>query len=561
MSSTLNVLTQPSPYTVLTPDLIRYIVGFAADTNVTINVLRRVCKNLATVLSIRAVQNNGGLDCYDVENYYDYSIIGQRTRIIYCADETIGTPELKRIAEQCPYLTSLTLNWISHTIDISCIFSLLYITKLNLADIDINDEVIVEISKRLIHLTSLDISLCSNLTNVSINALTNSNLQLTDVNIEMLDFTEDAVYAFMSKFGPYLNVLNACRSRCSNAVFMKRIIPLCPNLEEYTGTYNIPYFNEDVGFGEDVDFDDDVDIDEDKYAEIYDEVNDAVSNNLYDMNNYWPNLKYLNFHGEQKYDYHRYCIYINIPKILHNWKLETLIIDDGYKISADSLVNIIESSPLLKNININSEVIGNFDIVLEALSKHCPLLEKIVISSCFTHYGWDIFVRGCTRLINVEIVKSIRLTDQNIEQLSLHCPKLIKLRITNTSLLTDIALRSLSKCKKLNTIILRDAFLITDVGIYELVSNCTKLTKIDIEHCQHVTPQVCETIAVHCKLLEYIRIIKGSIFDYHGNMPIESYRILLNNCVMLNRVDMHILKQDRECLVQLRLQFPNCNIR
>lgn len=635
---------------ILSPDLIRYIAGFNESTTVTLKNLNRVCRKWANALSLSAIQNDNGIHTYHAEDKFDYDMIGQRTRSIRCSYLYDIILDLALIADKCPYLTSLKLEYTcSIKFSISNLCRLRYLTEINFTGSSkITDKTIVAISKHLTSLTYLNISQCRLLTNASINALVDSDLRLTEVKMNNIyKITADAFYAFICKFGPYLTLLEVFENKCFTTVLMQQIIPLCPNLTHFSGNYRevLPVVYDD-GYGAmidnydaaraddnvddvvnnavvadvarvvvndvavnvdvdgvndaDVDVDDadvDVDgvnddgvnddnddgvnIDVDDYADMAqmgpgdDDVDDVdvnynvddygyyvdedlkaeeilINDNLIAIANNWPKLKHISF------DYSN-CFNVNVGvnELVHKCSLEVMFISNVHKMNVDTIVSIAQYSPRLNTIQLQGVVNGNIDDVLEALSRYCPLLERIVISERFKHRGWESFVRGCNRLIDVRIYDT-EITDQIVEQLSLHCPKLAYLTINNCRLLTDAAFQSLSNCKKLRFIHFDKLLQITDVGIAAFVRGCTELTNIYLEDCYRITNLACELIAENCESLIYIRLCKEDKHNEH--MTYTAYHSLLKKCTMLRSVSMSIINTTREQLVQLRARFPNCTI-
>ena len=147
------------------------------------------------------------------------------------------------------------------------------------------------------------------------------------------------------------------------------------------------------------------------------------------------------------------------------------------KIPVDKLVELIQKAgPALKRVN--GSTFKNVSIVLEALAKYCPNLEKLSLSDC----NQKLMDRFCQLIDDNRFseLKSLFLLDCGV----------------NDAFLKSVATHN-KKLEKLKIQSILEQVFFTDNGLQLIIDGCEQLKSLDLMGCKQITGSAFQSIATN----------------------------------------------------------------
>ncbi|KAG6532146.1 hypothetical protein ZIOFF_005984 [Zingiber officinale] len=139
------------------------------------------------------------------------------------------------------------------------------------------------------------------------------------------------------------------------------------------------------------------------------------------------------------------------------------------------------------------------DRSLYALGNGCPYLTKLNISGCsaFGHSALAYLASCCVKLKKMNLCGCVRAaTDTALQSISHHCSQLQSLNLGWCESVTDKGVTSLaSGCPDLRDLDLCGCVLITDESVIALANCCLHLRSLDLYYCQNITDKAMYSLA------------------------------------------------------------------
>lgn len=171
-----------------------------------------------------------------------------------------------------------------------------------------------------------------------------------------------------------------------------------------------------------------------------------------------------------------------------------------------------EHCPHLEEVDLTDNDLDNQG--LKAMS-NCHKLSNLKIGLCMNVNDEGIIQigKGCPLLQELDLYRSVGITDAGIMAIGQGCPMLQMINLSYCTEITDNALRSLSKCSKLNTLELRGCSQVSNYGLVSIALGCKELVKLDIKKCYDITDVGMVPLAHLCRRLRQINLSYSSVTD------------------------------------------------
>ena len=188
---------------------------------------------------------------------------------------------------------------------------------------------------------------------------------------------------------------------------------------------------------------------------------------------------------------------------------------------------------LITNLNIQSCDIS--DLALENISKSCPEISIINLSSCK------------------------KITDEGIYFLSQYCYKISEIYLSNCKI-SDISLRLLSQnCFQISVLDLKSCDLITSDGLISISNHCSQIKKIILSKCSNINDLGIISISQNCPLIHTILLANCNLTD-------DSIVTLAENCSRISNIniskinqltDLSIIALSKNCIGISKINLSN----
>ncbi|KAF9187876.1 SCF ubiquitin ligase complex subunit [Haplosporangium sp. Z 767] len=124
-------------------------------------------------------------------------------------------------------------------------------------------------------------------------------------------------------------------------------------------------------------------------------------------------------------------------------RLERLLLPRAIKTTAEGLKQLLEVGHGLYSLDL-SDIPAVTDDVLEHVARHCPKLHTLYLTECFdlTDEAIVKLATSCPSLKRIGLKNCVLLTDRSILALTQHCPQLMEMDLTRCSLITNTAIQS-----------------------------------------------------------------------------------------------------------------------
>ncbi|KAH7914401.1 hypothetical protein BJ138DRAFT_1000161 [Hygrophoropsis aurantiaca] len=156
----------------------------------------------------------------------------------------------------------------------------------------------------------------------------------------------------------------------------------------------------------------------------------------------------------------------------------------------------------------------------------------------------------------LDISYCTKITDETVEGIVSHAPRIQTLALAGCTNLTDRAVKAISKLKEhLGSLVLAHVPLITDNAIVGLARSCTKLGSIDLAFCRNLTDMSVFELAalVHVHRLILVRVHKltdNAVYFLADHTP-SLERLHLSYCDKISLKSIHHLLRNNERLQHL----------
>jgi hypothetical protein len=281
----------------------------------------------------------------------------------------------------------------------------------------------------------------------------------------------------------------------------------------------------------------------------------------------------------------------------------------GYKkVSEAAIITLVESSPLLERLHVESHKSPLTDLYLlklaaacpkltnldlhnvrmtdagiYALAEHCPLLQELYCEDSRVKFkgpvrpvrfqslrklsmyrtltndaGFDMFLRCCPTVQVLEFFDLGKVTPAAFEQVAVHCPNIRKLSDKCGSHVTDAALlRIAALCHDLRFLnAARSAA--TSVGLDAIARGCPLLENLDVMELEGITDDLLVNFTQYCAGLRSISLDGCTLISDRG------VRALLQGCPLLQNIGIDgcrgvtketraLVRQRRKELMQTRM--------
>jgi hypothetical protein len=209
------------------------------------------------------------------------------------------------------------------------------------------------------------------------------------------------------------------------------------------------------------------------------------------------------------------------------------------------------------------------DVGVSAIARHCSLLHDWSLRGCTSVTGSSLSlissgsqlrslnVGGCFRISGASITNVVRQCNQ-LQRLNLHaikmtdddidaitrvlCNTLVSIHVSSSnpyggsSLLSDVTLQHLSRCRYLGSINLQGASRITDGGLSFLLSSCNLLERIDVTGCTRLSDRGLAKL-VRCPLLTQVSMAMcNALTD-------DVFTTIITSLPSLTHIDVHQCSQ------------------
>ena len=204
--------------------------------------------------------------------------------------------------------------------------------------------------------------------------------------------------------------------------------------------------------------------------------------------------------------------------------MEDLSIVDSYKITDGSIMLLPEKCPKIKSLNLNN----------------C----KTITPKCLIHALQHNVIESLS-------IKNFRISNEDLENITLTCPNLKNLDIEFCYELTDID--CLKRSYNLESLNFSCCFNINN-GFLEVFCYCTELKEISVCLPDYITDDIVKSIGENCKNLEYIDINSHNV-TFNG---LES----LVNCKKLKIIDIRLCSTTikYQDVIDIRKLLPDVEI-
>ena len=231
------------------------------------------------------------------------------------------------------------------------------------------------------------------------------------------------------------------------------------------------------------------------------------------------NLKKINLHYCKKVDdeaiAYLQCTCENLSEIIC---YNTNISDVGGKI----LFGFNELKVLdLHNCSINDECL----VALTA----CSNITNLNMQNCsITDEGVEHLSKSCPQISIINLNSCTSITDEGIYYISQYCCKIFELSIANCNQITDVSLQLLAQnCFQISVLDLSSCKNITSEGLIAISKSCSQIKKINLSNCSEITDDGIKSLANHCPLIYSITL------DNCEKLTDEAIVVLASKCLMI----------------------------
>lgn len=208
-------------------------------------------------------------------------------------------------------------------------------------------------------------------------------------------------------------------------------------------------------------------------------------------------------------------------------------------------------------------------------------LREVKMDKCLrvTDVGLAKIAVGCEKLEKISLKWCLEITDLGIDLLSKKCPQLKHLCVSYIKISNE-SLRSVSRLKKLEALVMMGCGLVGDEGLHFLGNGCHSLQVLDVTRCENVSCAGLISVIRGCKGLQKLNVgyhfleLPTSVFHnftdlkhlktfrVHGAQIADSFfDIISSNCLLLVEVGLSKCEGVNDTgIVKLVSGHPNLKI-
>ncbi|XP_071506910.1 F-box/LRR-repeat protein 4-like [Diadema antillarum] len=166
------------------------------------------------------------------------------------------------------------------------------------------------------------------------------------------------------------------------------------------------------------------------------------------------------------------------------------------KVTESEMIQIVRKLPQLRHLNLGAtKTIANFDSVISAVGKHCPLLESLDVwrAATLSCDGVESLAKGCPNLLELDVGWCPELRGNNVwvSNLCTHSTKLKKLFLTSIRSIADVDLFAIaSGLHNLEQLDILGAQRVGIQGLIRVLDKCPMMKFIDVSFCRQITQEV-----------------------------------------------------------------------
>ncbi|OWM67079.1 F-box/LRR-repeat protein 3 isoform X2 [Punica granatum] len=192
--------------------------------------------------------------------------------------------------------------------------------------------------------------------------------------------------------------------------------------------------------------------------------------------------------------------------------LTSLRMESCCLVSKEAFVLIGQRCHSLEELDLTDNEVD--DEGLKSIGR-CSRLTVLKLGICLniTDEGLTHIGRSCSKLVELDLYRSAGISGSGIQPIACGCPNLELINTSYCYAINDAALRSLSKCMRLNTLECRGCPLITSLGLAAIAIGCKQLAKLDIKKCHLIDDAGMIPLAHFSQNLRQINLSYTSVTD------------------------------------------------
>ena len=155
------------------------------------------------------------------------------------------------------------------------------------------------------------------------------------------------------------------------------------------------------------------------------------------------------------------------------------------------------------------------DKCIIAVTKGCPFLEELAIKQCqrITDLSLKHIGARCQQMKHIFLSSCREISDIGIKYLTSGCPILETIDLFSVDKLTDEGVQTISTCKELTSLTLRNCYRLTDRSVSRIIDACSNLEKIDLSGVEQLSNLSLKDLHSKCPLLRTANFWGSEIDD------------------------------------------------
>lgn len=192
--------------------------------------------------------------------------------------------------------------------------------------------------------------------------------------------------------------------------------------------------------------------------------------------------------------------------------LSCLMMESCGLVTERSLTMLGEGCPLLRELDLTDCRIN--DKGLKSISR-CSELITLNLGLCLNISAEGIIHIGacCSNLQELDLYRSVGIRDAGLEAIANGCPRLRSINLSYCINVTDYAMKSLSRLKKLHNLEVRGCPGISSAGLSAIALGCKRLVALDVKGCHNIDDAGILAITSSCQNLRQINLSYCPISD------------------------------------------------
>ncbi|KAK1370721.1 F-box/LRR-repeat protein 3 [Heracleum sosnowskyi] len=213
--------------------------------------------------------------------------------------------------------------------------------------------------------------------------------------------------------------------------------------------------------------------------------------------------------------------------------LMCLKIESCNLLTEKSFESLGSRSSLLEELDV-TDCCGVNDEGLKHISK-CSKLKSFKLGHCtnISDKGLSDIASNCSNILELDLYRCKGVGDEGLAALATGCKKLKKLNLSYCIQITDKGMQCVGCLKELSELDMRNLTRVTSAGFSSVASGCIKLAELDMKNCKNITDSGFLALSYHSKNLiqinlSYCRISDVGLYNLMGNLTRLQDAKLLN---------------------------------